>query len=1197
MLSAPGDAASIEASPSSSDFDSPRLSGAGVDAPRPILLPTVPIDLARSLDALIAERHASAGDLWGSSQALLLALLVKRAQGPWLVVTSSESEASSFVDDMAFFGAESVWFPARESGVGEHTGHADLEMVRRRLQVAQRLAGPPERRPRLIVASLFSLLQPVPTEQDLARDFLKLGLRQRLDAEALLERLVGSGYTRQPLSERPGEVSLRGEILDVYPFAAELPVRIELFGDEIESMRTFDPLDQRSVESLGEVELCLAADAGGVEDGNGVLPTSLLAPTTVFVRVEPLRIDDRAEGLRIQSGSHARALMQLHAAIDEHRSIDLQSLPGRHASFGTRSVQSLAVGIREAPRALREATLDGTRAIVLCQNAAEEHRFREILREGGIAIDPAEPVEERKEPRVEPPIETRIGSITKGFRVPALKLLVVNHRELVGVLGRRVVAKQPPAHKVRAIQSFFELKPGDHVVHAVHGVARFVGLKRMERSGGEEEHLHLEFADEVNLFVPAARIDLVQRYVGSGSASPPLDKIGSNAFRRRKERVERALFDLATELLDVQARRSLKTREPWSPDADLVRDMIGSFPYTDTTDQVVVDKEIDQDLRSPRPMDRLLCGDVGFGKTELAVRAAFRVVSGGSQVAVLVPTTVLAQQHYETFRERLSDFPVEIAMLSRYVGGAQEEATILRLATGEVDIVIGTHRILSKDVEFKNLGLVIVDEEQRFGVTHKEHFKKLRANVDLLTLTATPIPRTLHMSLSGLRDISALTIPPEGRQEIETILGYSEDRETLREAILREKNRAGQVFFLHNRVHSIVATAMQLMKLVPECSFAIGHGQMGARELSSVMESFTAGEVDVLVATTIIESGIDIPAAGTIIIDHADQFGLSELHQLRGRVGRGPHKAYCYLLVEKFSPIRDVARERLKALEEMNQLGAGFAISMKDLEIRGAGNILGPQQSGHIGAVGYDMYCRLLKQTVERMQAGERAEHTPSANRRDEGPRARAKSLLAAVDEPSPRAAIADSSDGAARAASESHSADASRTKRADAASHTRDDAPEEEGVDLELGLRAFLPEEWIADPKTRLELLRTLSAIQSDEDARSALDMLRDRFGRVPVEAQELVRSFRLKPELERAGISRLSWRDSFYLIEYSDRVALERGLDLAHADFRPLRTGIAHLVIPARFRTPEAALDWFEGLLKAEGETQRMAPRGFRA
>jgi transcription-repair coupling factor (superfamily II helicase) len=725
-----------------------------------------------------------------------------------------------------------------------------------------------------------------------------------------------------------------------------------------------------------------------------------------------------------------------------------------------------------------------------------------------------------------------VGGVSKGFRLPARKLAIVNHREIVGLLGKRAVAKVQSPHRVRALQSFFELKVGDVVVHSVHGVARFAGLKRMERGGGEEEHLHLLFAEDVSLYVPAARIDLVQRYIGTGSAAPPLDKIGSAAFRKRKEKVERALFDLATELLEVQARRSLKKRAPWAPDPALMKDMIGAFPWTETADQLDVDREIDADLASERPMDRLLCGDVGFGKTELAIRAAFRVVSGGGQVAVLVPTTVLAQQHHDVFRERLADFPVNVVALSRYVIGKAEREAVEGIEKGDVDIVIGTHRILSSDLKFKRLGLVIVDEEQRFGVTHKEHFKKLRANIDLLTLSATPIPRTLHMSISGLRDISALTVPPPGRQEIETLLGYVEDEALLREAILREKNRGGQVFFLHNRVHSIQQTALRLQQLVPECSYAIGHGQMTSNELKNVMNSFTHGEVDVLVATTIIESGLDIPAAGTIVIDNADEFGLSELHQLRGRVGRGTNKAWCYLLVEKHKPLREVARERLKALEEMNHLGAGFAISMKDLEIRGAGNILGPQQSGHIAAIGYDMYCRLLKQTVERLEAGGEIE---------------VEELVA---------------------------------------------EQEASGVELELGLRAFLPESWIPEAKVRIEILRQLSAIRDDADAESATLMLKDRFGRVPPEAAALLRTFRLKARLDACGVRRLSHRDGVFVLEYRDRVALERGLELRTVDFRPLRTGVAHLPIPDSCESPEEALTWFESLLRGP-RAQTKIPR----
>src|SRR5262249_22680179 len=579
------------------------------------------------------------------------------------------------------------------------------------------------------------------------------------------------------------------------------------------------------------------------------------------------------------------------------------------------------------------------------------------------------------------------------------------------------------------------------------------------RSGAPEDHLHLEFADEVSLYVPASRIDLVQRYVGSGAGAPQVDRLGGQSFRRRKEKVERALIDLAAELLEIQARRELKKRPAWKPDPELMRDLVAAFPYTDTKDQAEADREIEKDLGSARPMDRLLCGDVGFGKTEVALRAAFRVVSGGGQVAVLVPTTVLARQHFETFSERLADFPVEVAMISRHVSGESAKRALERAASGEVDVLIGTHRLLSKDVTFKNLGLVVVDEEQRFGVAHKEHFKRLRAEVDLLTLTATPIPRTLHFSLSGARDISALSEPPEGRQAIETIIAWTEDEQLIRKALLREKNRGGQAFFLHNRVHSIEVRQRELARIAPECSYAIGHGQMTGRELERVMDSFTRGEVDVLVATTIVENGIDIPSAGTILIDEAEHYGLSELHQLRGRVGRGAHQAHCYLLVDRSKPLDETARQRIKALEELTQLGAGFQISMKDLEIRGAGNLLGSEQSGHIGAIGYDMYCRLLRQTVERMR------HAPPSDGEE------LRKLLA-TEVP---AAVTEEIEAAA--------------------------------VELELGLPASLPEDWIPAESTRLEVLRRLNAIESEQDVEEALAMLRDRFGRVPDEAGTLVR------------------------------------------------------------------------------------------
>jgi len=1085
--------------------------------PAPVLDPAE-LDASPRFEELLAKvsagAPAAAGGLWGASQSFVLSALMRRLDAPWVILCSKEDEAELFADDLAAFGVDSTIFPARETGT--LSAGADMDAVRGRLQVAQRLAGPPERQPRVLIASLLAVLQPIPSPREIASDFLHLQLKQKLDTNALLERLVNAGYQRTPLAEQSGEISMRGDILDIYPFAAELPLRIELWDSEIESLRSFDPADQRSVESLTRASLCLANDAGDIETGSGTLPANLFHPNAIWVEVEPLRVEDQTEGLRLQSSSHAQALDSLRRARSKKRQLSLQSLPTKDIDFPVKSVQSLAVGMPVVAQALRGVGLDGTRVRVLCTNEAEEHRFRALL---------AETDQTAEEAASELKVELAQGTLTRGFRWAEPAIVVVNHRELAGVETTQRRAKARPAHRAKVLASFFELRLGDLVVHAVHGLARYAGLVRMDRNGGEEDHLHLIFKEDVSLFVPASRIDLVQRYVGSGSASPPLDKIGSPAFRRRKEKVGKALIDLAAELLEIQGKRETFTRDPWPKDDELVQDLIGAFPWTDTTDQVIADREITADITGKRPMDRLLCGDVGFGKTEIALRAAFRVVNGGGQVAVLVPTTVLTSQHEKTFKERLADFPVTVESLSRYRTAKAAKEVVARVASGEVDILIGTHRILSKDVSFANLGLIIIDEEQRFGVTHKEHFKKLRATVDVLTLSATPIPRTLHMSLSGVRDISALTVPPDGRQDIETRLVSADNRELLREVLLREKNRGGQTFFLHNRVTSIERVKRELSELVPECSYLVGHGQMPGTGLRKIMNAFTRGDADVLVATTIVENGIDIPSAGTIVIDQANLYGLSELHQLRGRVGRGNHKAYCYLMVDKTKPLSDVARKRLKALEEMSQLGAGFNISMRDLEIRGAGNILGPQQSGHILAVGYDMYCRLLKSTVDSMRTGETNEVNP-------------KSIVASGET--------------------------------------------ENSVELALGLPAFLSGEWIPGGDTRLELLRSFDSIQTDEDEQEIIGMLKDRYGRPPAEALAIVRQFRIKSMLVPAGIRRVAWHEEFYAIDFADRVGLETLFSGSRVELRPIKTGRVHLQIPRRCKTAAAALDWFEELLK---------------
>ncbi|MEZ6003629.1 MAG: transcription-repair coupling factor [Planctomycetota bacterium] len=1058
-------------------------------------------ELGKLIGLLEKQCNVSVGNLWGSAQPLVLAALRGRAplaKETVCVVASSDAEAEAFALDLMAFGLESLPLPARDP--------SDPATIAGRLHWARTLSSPGARP--VLVASILALLQPLPPVKSLEAEELTLRLGQELDVEPLLKRLVKLGYERTPLVEKPGEVSLRGDILDLFPFALEHPLRIELFDEEIESLRSFHPESQLSIDRLDAISVCLISDTGSVEEW-GLTPLEFLPKDTRLVLVEPLRVEERGQALAIRSPAYERAWRTYGKQQENHRQLILQTLPGEHLSMDTRSTSGLEVGMEQAPMVLADEASRGARILIPCHSEGDQARLLEML---AGKLPPGT-------------VETHVGTVSRGFRIPAWQLIVISHHELKGIQGTRRRVRKHAEHKVKAIHSFFELKLGDYVVHAVHGLAIYRGLKRMQRGGGEEEHLHLAFADEVSLFVPTSRIDMVQRYVGARHEGLKPDKIGGSAFRKRKEKVERGLFDMASDLIEVQAQRAMRTRDAWSGDPDLVASFENTFPYEPTPDQAKATADMAEDLTSPKPMDRMLCGDVGFGKTEMAVRAAFRVVAGGGQVAVLVPTTVLADQHYRTFAERMADFPVRVEVASRYVTGNKAKEVIQATAEGEVDILVGTHRILSKQVRFKNLGLVIIDEEQRFGVAHKEHFKRLRAEVDILTMTATPIPRTMHMSLAGLRDISALSTPPPGRQAIETILGYREDEQAILEALERELARGGQVFFLHNRVQTIHAVAGRLGQLLPGLRLAVGHGQMGATELRAVMKSFARGEADVLVATTIIENGIDIPSAGTILIDEADHFGLAELHQLRGRVGRGDKKSYCYLLVEQNKPLADIARKRLKALEELSHLGAGFGISIKDLELRGAGNILGAQQSGHIAAVGYDMYCRLLRATVERLEAGG-------------GP-----------------------------------VAEGLRPEELEA------------GVELSLGLVAYLPDDWIENPETRLEILRELSDCHRGSEVDAVAAELHDRFGRVPGPTETLLEMFRLKTRLDPFHLERVTFQGHALVIQYHDPVLFETMLGRiaggSKLDVRRIRSGVAHLVPPRLVDTPDEVLTWLLRIL----------------
>jgi transcription-repair coupling factor (superfamily II helicase) len=663
----------------------------------------------------------------------------------------------------------------------------------------------------------------------------------------------------------------------------------------------------------------------------------------------------------------------------------------------------------------------------------------------------------------------------------------------------------------RAISSFFELGPGDLVVHAAHGIARFEGIERIARQeDAQEDHLRLLFKDDVLLLVPASKIHLVQKYVGAGDASPALDRLGGKGFARRKEEVHQALFDLAGELLEVHAQRQRLTRPPYPRDA-LEDEFLDGFPYTDTADQVTSWREIRADLEARHPMDRLLCGDVGFGKTELALRAAFKVAITGRQVAVLVPTTVLAEQHGETFRARFAPHGLRVEVLSRFRPAGERRVMLRDLAQRRVDVLIGTHRILSGDVEFGDLGLVIVDEEQRFGVRHKERFKQLRVRVDVLTLSATPIPRTLHASLLGLREISTLNSPPPGRQEVETRVAHRSP-ELLQQAVRHELAREGQVFVLHNKISGLDALARMVGTLVPEARIAVGHGQLTESEMERTIRGFVHGRYDVLVCTSIVENGLDIPRANTILIDRADLFGLAELHQLRGRVGRSSIKAHCYLLIDPAHPPPAEAKRRLKAIEELTHLGAGFAIAMKDLEIRGAGNLLGPQQSGHIAAVGYDMYVRLLRAAVQaaRTQRGAAGAGLDAA--------AAASALLV-------------------------------------------------EEVDVELRVDAFIPDAFLPDAKARLELLREMDGavdLAAETELRRSLT---DRFGRLPQPVANLLRVFLLKHQLAPYGVRVIQLVEGDRLIVRHPPGQPLGGAWLDRfASVRPVEAGKTHLILPRR-------------------------------
>ncbi len=934
----------------------------------------------------------------GSSTAIVAGAVALCMGRPVLMVVAHPDEADDALDDLALFESprraiQGQRFPALEVLPGESAVNPDL--LAQRLELVRQLSSGGEAEPnaaKVVIAPVQALMQAVPTPAALRQMVLTVQAGQDMPQGQLLAWLTDAGYERVEAVEQPGQFAVRGGIVDIYlPTGVRATrdadsdpsqgsggaIRLDYFGDQVETIRLIDIDTMGSGACIDTCQVFSATTAKPQDDSDTTNIISLLHDDTVVIMHETLELAEQARGYyeRLTDARGVYAPRAVFKLLTERQHIEINQYSGQSGEDDamTLPIEALPGFSRDALEAVGElADLAGhsdtahdgqeakAKVVVLCQNTAERDRLVELLRQ--------------QSPGSEAAVRIDLGYLHRGFvwgsEGDGRKLYIIPHHELFHRyhvrrrLGR--LSGQPTAGG-KASDAFLDMAQGDYVVHVDHGIARFLGLRTIRRKGKTEDFLTLEFANKAHLHVPASQVELVQRYIGGFQGKPPLSLLGGKRWSKQKQDVAEAVKDLAAELLRVQAARASMAGIRYPPDTDWQHKFEEEFPYDETEDQLAAIVAVKRDMNDVTPMDRLICGDVGFGKTEVAVRAAFKAVEYGKQVAVLVPTTVLAEQHERTFRERVADYPFRVESLSRFKT-AKEAAKVLRdLERGEVDIVIGTHRLLSGDIKFADLGLVVVDEEQRFGVEHKQKLMSLRLTVDVLTLSATPIPRTLHMSMLGLRDISSLTTPPMDRRAIVTeVIPF--DTQRVKQAIIRELNRDGQIYFVHNRVHDIQSMADEVGKLAPKARIAVGHGQMPDNELEQVMLRFMRREVDILVCTTIIESGLDIPTANTIFIHGADRFGLADLHQLRGRVGRYKHRAYCYLLLPADRPVTDTASRRLRAIEQYSMLGAGFKIAMRDLEIRGAGNLLGKEQSGHIAAVGYEMYCQLLEQAAKHLR-------------------------------------------------------------------------------------------------------------------------------------------------------------------------------------------------------------------------------------
>jgi transcription-repair coupling factor (superfamily II helicase) len=1010
--------------------------------------------------------------LEGGSKGFFISLL-GREISPLLVITPDQDGAEALWDAISFFAQ-----PEEQKGIllfpSDGIPHGDIlpwGLIAQRMKALRHLT---EDRASLVIAPIQGLQGMVIPKQAFISSLIRIAVGKEQDLEKLIRDCIVLGYSRVEMVEERGEMSLRGGIMDIYPIDQDLPLRIEFFGDQVASIRTFDVETQRSAQQVQEALITPLMGEGEV-----TLFDYLPAQTPILLD-NPLEAQQGAEEFweqlkRFGKEDHHLPPDTVTTMIGQQPRVamgglELTSPEGQctprvtlHASSNANLSREIRVsGLKFFTQEV-QGWLKGKWAVyITVQTPGQGRRMEELLDDFGmkaIVTDtfPPHALEDRGR------LAIVVGDLKAGFRLPyeGEGLAVVTEEEIFG-LKRRV------GHGKRAqpmpFSTFEDLRRGDHVVHVDYGIGLYRGLVRLEaggdplaREGVENDYLFIEYEGEDKLYVPVDRFNLVHKYIGTGEGLPTLDRLGGQSWRRTTKRVKRAIQEVARELLEIYAARKAFQGFTFAPRDAYVKEFEASFAYEETPDQWEAIERVMEDMEEPKPADRLICGDVGYGKTEVAIRAAFKAALDNKQAAVLVPTTVLAQQHYLTFTARLQGYPVVVESLSRFKPRAEQEEILQRLREGKIDIIIATHRLLRTDVSFRDLGLLIIDEEHRFGVAHKEQLKEMKKLVDCITLTATPIPRTLQMSLLGIRDLSLITTPPPNRQSIRTYL-VNFDEEVIKEAILKEVGRGGQVFFVHNRVKDIDAMASLLRGLVPEVRLAIAHGQMRERALETVMMRFVQGEIDLLVCTSIIESGLDIPNANTIIINHAERFGLADLYQLRGRVGRSAQRAYAYLIVPPRQHLSREALKRLRAIQELSELGSGFRLAMRDLEIRGAGHLLGHVQSGHIAEVGFELYNSLLEKAIKELKGEEAAERV----------------------------------------------------------------TPE-----IRLPIEAFIPAEYIINDNQRLSFYKRLALLEDEGEIEGVTMELQDRFGPLPPSLLNLLEVIRLKIWLSKVSVQRFEFRD----------------------------------------------------------------------